>query len=140
MLRKENEILILRTKLSILKTIHNTVVSLSFIPESDKTISQKLQLIELYEKQTKNKINKFVSLTEFLEKIKSSVGNFENNISKLEKQISSSAEKEIINGFDIITSVAVQLQMPINVNKISVAEFISYKKLAQKKQKQNGER
>ena len=137
MLRKENEKLVLRSKLSILYTIHNTILSLSNIPITEKSTQQKFELIRLYEKQTKNKLSLFSNFVEIIEKVKASINNFENQLQKLVEETNTKAEKSIINSFDIIVGVAVALQIPLNVDTISVAEFLSYEKLAVKKSKAN---
>lgn len=137
MLRKENEKLVLRSKLSILYTIHNTILSLSNIPITEKSTQQKFELIRLYEKQTKNKLSLFSNFIEIIDKVKASINNFENQLQKLVEETNTKAEKSIINSFDIIVGVSVALQIPLNVDTISVAEFLSYEKLAVKKSKAN---
>jgi thiamine kinase-like enzyme len=139
MLRKENELLVLRTKLNILYTVHNAVISLSTIDQNEKTFEQKKQLIELYQKQTKNKVNIFCEYSDFLVKIKSSIINFENTIEKLNNEVRSKGEEEIINSFDVVAGVATALQLPLNIQTISVAEFLSYERLAIKKNKNGKE-
>ena len=139
LLRKENEKLVLAYKIKILYSIYNAIASLSKIPINDKSIQQKGRLIELYIKQTKNELNMFSSYGEIAEKIKSSINNFENQLSKLTTETKDKATKEINNSIDIILEVAVILKMPIDVNKITVMEFLSYEKIAIKKVKGNGE-
>jgi len=137
-LRKENEILIKKTKLSILYTVYNALLSLSALEITEQTIIQKQKLIDLYEKQTKNKINIFLSYFDLLEKIKSSINNFENIIQKLEKEITQKTSDEIINGFDVIANVSSNFPFQLNPQTLVVSEYISYEKLAKKNIKTNG--
>jgi len=83
--------------------------------------------MDLYKKQTKNELNRFIDLSEFLEKVKSSISNFENTIEKLEKELKSGGEK-VQNEFDIIAGVSEHLPFPLNPQTVSVKEFLSYEK------------
>jgi hypothetical protein len=140
MLRKENELLIKETKLSILYTIHNTILCLGQLKSTEKTIEQKQNLISLYEKQTKNKINIFIDYIDFLEKVKSSISNFENQVEKLKKEVRSKVTQEVSNSFDIIANVVAVLQIPLDIKTLSVAEFLSYEKIAKAKQESYGKK
>ncbi len=139
MLRKENELLVLKTKTNILYTVHNAILTISRLEQTEKVISQKQELIALYCKQTGNKVNIFIDYLELLEKVKASITNFENNIEKLNNELRKKGEEEIINSFDIVASVASALQLPLNIQTISVAEFLSYERLAIKKNKHGKE-
>ena len=140
MLRKENELLIKETKLSILYTIHNTILCLGQLKSTEKTIEQKQKLISLYEKQTKNKLNIFISLSEFLQKVKDSISNFENQIDKLKKEVRSKSTQEVANSFDVVAGVIAILQIPLDIKTLSVAEFLSYEKIAKAKQESYGKK
>ena len=138
-LRKENELLILKTKLDILYTVHNALLTISRLEQNEKTLHQKQELINLYQKQSKNKVNIFIDYFELLDKIKSSINNFQNNIEKLFNELRKKGEEEIVNSFDIVAEVATALQLQLNIQTISVAEFLSYERLAIKKSKHGKE-
>jgi len=133
-LRKQNELLIKKTRLNILYTIHNGLVSLAKIEQTEKVLSQRKQLIDIYENQTKNKVNLSIGYVDLVLKVQSSISNFENNIEKLEREIKNTGEKEVVSGFDLIATVSVELGITLNFKETTVAEYASYKKLAKQKQ------
>ena len=87
-------------------------------------------------KLNKNQINIFSDYFEIIEKVKASINNFENQVEKLNNETKTKAVDSIVNYFDVITEVAVAVRLTFDVNKISVAEFISYKKQAIKRNEQ----
>jgi hypothetical protein len=140
MLRKENELMINETRLSILYTIHNTIICLSTLENTEKTIEQKLKLVSLFDKQTKDKTNIFISLDDFYIKVKFAINNFENKVSKLKKEVRVQRVEEVVNSFDVVAGVIATLQIPLDIKTLSVAEFLSYEKIAKQKVKSYGEK
>lgn len=136
-LRTEDEIAVKESKVLLLSTIGNGFLALNTIPQSEKSIKQKNELIDLYEKNTKNKVNRFLSYLELVEKVKASISNIQNQIQKQRDNLYTKQEKNIQNSFDIVAGVVATLQVPLDIKTISVSEFLAYEKLAIKKSKQN---
>ena len=136
-LRIEDEIAIKEAKILLLNTIYNGFVALNSIEQSEKSIQQKIELIRLYEKNTKNKVNQFSSYIELCEKVKASITNITNQIEKQKDSLYSKQEKSIQNSFDIVAGVVATLQVPLDIKTISVSEFLAYEKIAIKKSKAN---
>jgi hypothetical protein len=135
MLRKENELLIKKTRLTVLITIYNTIWALMQINiQTDRNINQKFELIKLYKNVTKNELNQFIELNEFLEKVKSSISNFENIIDKLEKELKSGGEK-VQNEFEIIADLSMNLPFALNPQTVVVKEYLGYEKIAKAQNK-----
>jgi len=131
MLRKENELLIKESKLTILYSIRNSIVTLSKLETSEKTNELTKKLIDLYKKQLKNNFV-FFDFDGFFKRVSNSIENLENEIEKIKLDIRSKEEVEIMNAFDIVASVVVSLPVPImiDVKTLVVSEFLSYEKIA----------
>lgn len=135
MLRKENELLIKKTRLRVLITIYNTIGALMQINiHTDRNIKQKFELIKLYKNVTKNELNQFIELNEFLEKVKSSISNFENIIDKLEKELKYGGEK-VQNEFEVLAGLSSQLPFALNPQTVVVKEYLGYEKIAKAQHK-----
>ena len=139
-LRKADEIQIKKAVVDVLVAVYNGILALSFVDINEKTISQKNELLAIYDKNTKNKTNPFISYVDFLNKIQGSIDNLKNVIEKLEKENKQEAVKQIESGFDYIINVTANLPFYVNPKELVVTEFISYEKRirTQIKQQKNG--
>lgn len=135
--KQQQDLLIKETKLSIIITVYNSLLSIAVIPQSKKVFQQKMQLIDLYKKQTGNEVSYFDSYTDLLSKIKASVQNFENIVDKARKELKSDEKAEVSNGFDLVASVSVSLGISLNIKEITVAEYLAYVKIAKKQRQKN---
>lgn len=136
-LRKEDEIAVKEGRLLVLHTLQNIVVSFIKYPEAKKE-TQKTKVLELYIKQTKNKVNTKISDIDLHKKITDSITNFTNAINKLKDEVQNKGQKEIHNSFDIIAPVLAYLKLPIDIKTITVSEFLAYEKIAKQQIKQDG--
>lgn len=101
---------------------------------TDRNIKQKFELIKLYKNVTKNELNQFIELNEFLEKVKSSISNFENIIDKLEKELKYGGEK-VQNEFEVLAVLSSQLPFALNPQTVVVKEYLGYEKIAKEQHK-----
>lgn len=132
-LRKSNELLINETKLTVLKTCFNGLAALSTVEPIGRNFEQKIQLVNIYKDVNKNEVNVFDDFEDILQRVKSSIENLQNRIEKLRSEIKPKEEKVIQNAFDIVAQVVAVLQVPLDIKTISVAEFLSYEKIAKSK-------
>lgn len=137
-LRQNAEKLKQMMRITVLEELKKSIAFLDlirFVIDEGDWIKKKFEVVEQIKKTSpRYRANQFSETFELLKDVEAMIKSATNVYNERVKNVENAVDKKEINGYKVLAHLSRVLGLTINMNKITVAEFIGYEEVAQEMQ------